>query len=123
MSVDTSNPLPIYRQIAQELTTLVLTGELREGDKVPSTNELRRFYSVNSTTAARALTSLVESDIVEKRRGVGMFVKTGARRRIQDEGKASFSASFITPMLSEAKALGLSRSEVDALIDSVWGAK
>lgn len=120
MSLDTSNPLPIYRQIAQELTTLVLKGELKEGEKVPSTNELRRFYSVNATTAARALTTLMDEDIVEKRRGVGMFVRHGAREQVQEQGKAAFASSFLAPMRAEAEALGLSRADIDLLIDQVW---
>ncbi|MBV7295787.1 GntR family transcriptional regulator [Corynebacterium sp. TAE3-ERU12] len=107
---------PIYQRIADELRNQISSGMLAEGDRAPSTNELSAFYSVNPTTSGKALTTLVAEELLEKRRGLGMFVVAGARDRVLEQRRAEFGAQFIVPMLTEARALGMTDSDVDALI-------
>ena len=87
-----ADPRPIYARIAAELRDHIGSGALREGDRAPSTNELSAFHSVNPTTSGKALAELVADGLLEKRRGLGMFVvpgggpapcraRTGSRRR------------------------------------------
>ncbi|WIM68202.1 GntR family transcriptional regulator [Corynebacterium breve] len=108
---------PIYQQIADELLNLIGSGELGPGDRVPSTNELSKFHSVNPTTSAKALTELFDAGLVEKRRGLGMFVLPEARDKVLHARRAAFAQRFIHPLLTEADHLGLSAAELQQLID------
>ena len=65
---------PIFSQIADRLADDIAEGALAEGDRVPSTNELAIFYRINPATAAKGINVLTDSGLVEKRRGIGMFV-------------------------------------------------
>ena len=73
---------PIFSQIAAGLAADIAAGTLAEGDRVPSTNELAAFYRINPATAAKGINVLTDSGLVEKRRGVGMFVLPGAVERL-----------------------------------------
>lgn len=113
-----SDTRPIYLKIAAELREQIAAGTLAEGERAPSTNELAAFHSVNPTTSAKALTWLFEQGLLEKRRGLGMFVLPGARRQIQTERRKALAVDFIRPLLREARALGLGDKELDALIEA-----
>ncbi|MCZ9309277.1 GntR family transcriptional regulator [Corynebacterium uberis] len=112
-----SDPRPIYIQIAAGIADQIAAGLLGPGDKVPSTNELSAFHSVNPNTAARALNQLAEDGLVEKRRGIGMFVLPTARDTVLKQRRTTLAADFIRPLLNEAAALGLSPEELSMLID------
>ena len=110
------DPRPIYQQIAAGIRDQIAEGTLVPGDRAPSTNELSAFHSVNPTTSAKALTLLFEEGLLEKRRGLGMFVLDGARENILRTRRKHFSERFIRPLLAEAQAIGLSPADVSALI-------
>ena len=78
---------------------------------------LAAFHSVNPTTSAKALTLLVDEGLLEKRRGLGMFVVHGAREKVRATRRENLAANFIRPLLDEARALGLSDAELDRLLD------
>ena len=113
---DRSDTRPIYQQIASGIRDQIGAGTLREGERAPSTNELSSFHSVNPTTSAKALTLLVEQGLLAKRRGLGMFVVTGARDQIHHERRRALAADFIRPLLREAAALGIGDRELNELI-------
>ena len=69
---------PIFVQIAERLSEEIADGSLAEGERVPSTNELAAFYRINPATAAKGISMLTDDGLVEKRRGIGMFVAAGA---------------------------------------------
>lgn len=110
------DPRPIYVRIAAELRELIGSGALAEGDRAPSTNELSAFHSVNPTTSGKALTELVAEGLLEKRRGLGMFVVTGARDKVLARRRAALAGEFIRPLLTEARALGIDDATLDGLI-------
>lgn len=112
------DPRPIYVRIADELRDHIGNGTLQAGDRAPSTNELSAFHSVNPTTSGKALALLVTEGLLEKRRGLGMFVKPDARDTVLEKRRADFTATFIRPLLAEARLLGLDDATVDTLIDS-----
>lgn len=112
-----TDPRPIYQRIAEELRDHIASGALPEGERAPSTNELSTFHSVNPTTAAKALTSLHQEGLVEKRRGLGMFVTPGARERILDQRRARLARDYIRPLLREAASLELSAEDLRAAIE------
>lgn len=107
---------PIFLQLAARIADDVLRGTYAEGEQVPSTNELSAHLRINPATAGKALGLLVEREILVKRRGIGMFVANGAKARIAAERQTDFVHDFISPLLTEAQALGLSIDDVTRLI-------
>ena len=75
----------IFQQIAEYVEDSIIDGSLTEEAKAPSTNELAAFYRINPATAAKGVSLLVDKRILYKRRGIGMFVATGARTRLLAE--------------------------------------
>jgi GntR family transcriptional regulator len=107
---------PIFTQIADRLADEIAAGTLAEGDQVPSTNELAAFYRINPATAAKGINVLTDNGLVEKRRGVGMFVSAGARERLLDERRKLFAQRYVEPMVAEAARL---RIDTDTLLSMV----
>ncbi|MGN0124013.1 MAG: GntR family transcriptional regulator, partial [Rhodococcus sp. (in: high G+C Gram-positive bacteria)] len=70
---------PLFQQIAELIENSIVDGSLAEESQVPSTNELAAFHRINPATAAKGLNALVADGILYKKRGIGMFVTTGAR--------------------------------------------
>ncbi|MDN3495023.1 GntR family transcriptional regulator [Planococcus sp. APC 4015] len=107
---------PLFQQIAESVEDSVLNGSLAEESQAPSTNELAGFYRVNPATAAKGINVLVDKGVLYKRRGIGMFVAAGAREVVLSERRASFSDRYLDPLLTEARALGLTPDDVTGLI-------
>ena len=106
----------IYLQISQMIETDILRGILLEEERVPSTNELARAYTINPATAAKGLGLLVEEGVLYKRRGIGMFVASGAVEKIRKKRRLIFFEKRLTALLTEADSLGISRNELIAHI-------
>lgn len=106
----------IYLQIAQILEDDILRDIYREGDQVPSTNELARVFNINPATAAKGINLLVADGILYKKRGLGMFVAEGARKIALDKRRKAFYNTFVRPMVKEGKSLDLSGEEIMAMI-------
>src|SRR6201989_963846 len=70
---------PIYRQLRDRVVAMILDGVLKEGDPLPSVRNVAAEYRINPLTVLKAYQALVDEELVEKKRGLGMFVKTGAR--------------------------------------------
>lgn len=107
---------PIFQQIAELIENDIVDGSLPEETQAPSTTELATFHRINPATAAKGLNSLVGEGILYKRRGIGMFVATGAAARLRDRRRARFAGQFVQPLLAEARKLGMSVDEVLAVI-------
>ena len=107
---------PIFSQIAERLADEIADGELAEGDRVPSTNELAAYYRINPATAAKGVNVLIDDGLLEKRRGIGMFVAAGARERLLEDRRKQFAERYVEPMVAEAIRVGL---DDDELIDLV----
>ena len=107
---------PIFLQVAELIEADILAGILPEGAQAPSTTEIAAFRRINPATALKGVSLLVDAQILEKRRGVGMFVTIGARERILARRRDTFEADFIAPLLHEADALGLTPDQIITLI-------
>src|SRR5690625_5568195 len=79
---------PIYRQLRQRIATLILNDAIKEGEPIPSVRQVAADYQINHLTVAKAYQELVEQGLVEKRRGLGMFVLPGARDQIAASERA-----------------------------------
>jgi GntR family transcriptional regulator len=107
---------PIFSQVAERLAGDIAEGTLAEGDRVPSTNELAAFYRINPATAAKGINVLTDSGLVEKRRGIGMFVAAGAQARLRDDRRRRFAERYIEPMVAEATRLGIDADALTSMI-------
>lgn len=113
---------PIYMQIAQQIRHDILSGALTEGEQVMSTTQYATTFRINPATAAKAFSLLVDEGIIHKQRGLGMFVSPGAQQRIRNQRRGEFLNSTLTPVIEDAQLLGLTREDVIAHINAVWGA-
>lgn len=108
--------VPIFSQIAEQLEDEIAEGTLKEGDQVPSTNELATYYRINPATAAKGISVLADNGLVEKRRGIGMFVVNGAHGRLLGERRARFKERYVNPLVFEANRLGIDAEALVALV-------
>ena len=103
---------PIYLQIADGIKNDVLSGALKEGEQVMSTNQYAAFYQINPATAAKGFAQLVEEGVLFKKRGIGMFVSPDARAKLRTERRERFFAEVVDPMIDEARMLGVPVEEI-----------
>jgi GntR family transcriptional regulator len=109
---------PLFVQIAEQLADDIVDGGLAEGARVPSTNELAAFYRINPATAAKGINLLVDDGVLEKRRGIGMFVAAGAQEQLRAGRRKRFAEQYVDPMLAEANRLGI---DTDTLVSLIRG--
>ena len=107
---------PLFVQIAVRLAAEIADGGLAEGERVPSANELAAYHRINPATAAKGINLLAAGGLVEKRRGVGMFVAAGARRRLLEQRRADFTERYVQPLVAEARRLGIGTDELAGII-------
>ena len=108
----------IYLQIAEMIETDILRDILLEEERVPSTNELAKLYTINPATAAKGVNILVDEGVLYKKRGIGMFVSAGAKEAILSRRKNEFYDNYVKKLLEEAASIGLGKEEVIQLIQS-----
>lgn len=109
---------PLFVQIAEQLADDIVDSVLAEGARVPSTNELAAFYRINPATAAKGINLLVDDGVLEKRRGIGMFVAAGAQEQLRAGRRKRFAEQYVDPMLAEADRLGI---DTDTLVSLIRG--
>src|ERR1700753_449693 len=107
---------PLFVQIAGQLADDIVDGQLPEGARVPSTNELAAFYRINPATAAKGINMLVDEGVLEKRRGIGMFVAAGAREQLLAMRRKLFAEQYVDPMVAEANRLGIDSDTLVSLV-------
>jgi GntR family transcriptional regulator len=108
---------PIFQQIAEQIENDIIAGVLPEETQVPSTNEFAAFHRINPATAGKGVNLLVDTGILYKKRGIGMFVAQGARERLVAERRDQFRDQYVSPLLTEADKLGITREQLTAMIE------
>jgi len=107
MDRDWNDSQPIYRQIRDRVVAMILDGVLKEGDALPSVRNVAVEYRVNPLTVLKAYQELVDDQFIESRRGLGMFVKAGAKGLLLRGERDKFLAEE-WPRISETiERLGL----------------
>ena len=81
---------PIYRQLRDRVVAMILEGVLKEGDPLPSVRNVAAEYRVNPLTVLKSYQQLVDEELVESRRGLGMFVNEGARKTLLEKERRNF---------------------------------
>jgi len=107
---------PLFVQVTERLSAEIADGGLAEGERVPSSNELAAYYRINPATAAKGINVLADEGLLEKRRGVGMFVAEGARQQLLQQRRQRFTERYLDPMIAEASRLGIGADELAELI-------
>ena len=103
---------PIYRQIRDRVVEMVLEGVLEEGDALPSVRTVSSEYRVNPLTVMKGYQQLVDEDLVETKRGLGMFVKDGARRLLMQGERQRFLRDEWPKIRATIDRLGLTPEEL-----------
>lgn len=107
---------PIFTQIAEQIENDIIVGNMAEETQVPSINEIAMFYRINPATALKGINLLVDDGAIYKKRGIGMFVATGAKTRLVEKRRERFTTEFIKPLLAEANKLGISAEKLTAML-------
>lgn len=102
-----SDNQPIYRQLRDRVVAMILEDSLKEGDPLPSVRSVAAEYQINPLTVLKGYQSLVDEGLVEKRRGLGMFVKEGARRNLMKNEREQFMKTEWPQILQRIQRLGL----------------
>ena len=98
---------PIYRQLRDRVVAMILDGVLKEGDPLPSVRNVAAEYRVNPLTVLKGYQQLVDAELVETRRGLGMFVKDGARSLLLKDERQKFLAEQWPRIFETIQRLGL----------------
>ena len=104
--------LPIYVRICELGKDYFLLGAFKEEEQLPSTTVLSKKYGINVATINKALDILIEEGLVYKKRGIGMFVKKGARAKLIKERRKKFKKDFVDATIQEAKMLDYTIQEI-----------
>jgi GntR family transcriptional regulator len=103
---------PIYRQLRDRVVAMILDGVLKEGDPLPSVRTVAAEYRVNPLTVLKGYQQLVDEQLVEKRRGLGMFVNMGARNLLLAGERQKFLAEQWPVVYATIRRLGLKAEEL-----------
>jgi GntR family transcriptional regulator len=112
MDREWNNNQPIYRQLRDRVVAMILDGALNEGDPLPSVRNVAADYRVNPLTVLKAYQELVDGQLVETRRGLGMFVNAGARNRLLKGEREKFLAEEWPRIAATIERLGLKPDEL-----------
>jgi GntR family transcriptional regulator len=112
MSPQWDDSLPIYRQLRDRVVAMILEGHLKEGDPLPSVRSVAADYRLNPLTVLKGYQQLVDENLVEKRRGRGMYVSAGARRSLMKDERQRFLEEEWPRVYATIQRLGLSTAQL-----------
>ena len=112
MSNNWNNNAPIYRQLKERIIGMLLDGLLKPGDALPSVRQIATDFQLNPITVLRAYQELADETLVEKRRGIGMYVTDGAHEKLLSSERKRFLGEEWPAMLERIRRLGLSTADL-----------
>lgn len=115
-----SNSLPIYIRIVKEIKDLIFSGDLKEEEQLPSTTYISKKYDINVLTINKAINILVNEGLAYKKRGIGMFVKKGAKEQLIKERRETFKQYYVKATIIEANRLGYTKDELTEIAKQVY---
>ncbi len=119
--LDLDSDKSIYIQIAEAIENDILLGNLKEEDQAPSTNEFARIYQINPATARKGLNLLVDEGVLYKKRGLGMFVAEGAKRKVLKKRQEVFFKEILPEIILETQRLEIPVDEVIKFLKDYGG--
>ncbi len=121
MSIEWNDNQPIYRQLRDMVVERVLDGTFAEGAAVPSVRQVASDYNINHLTVAKAYQELVDDGLLETKRGLGMFVLSGARTALSKNEQRKFLEDELPAFAERIHMLGLEMAEVTTLLSEIRG--
>jgi GntR family transcriptional regulator len=112
MSIQWNDSQPIYWQLRERTISMILDGTLAEGDALPSVRAVASDLQLNPITVSKSYQTLVDDDLVEKRRGLGMFVCSGARLKLMESERQKFLTEEWPAMVTRIQQLGLNINQL-----------
>jgi len=113
-----SGDAPIFQQLAARIADDIVAGTYPEETAVPSATDFAVFYQMNPATASKGVNLLVDLGALYKKRGVGMFVATGAADLLRARRREEFRTQYLQPLLREAGVLGIGTADLHQMIDT-----
>lgn len=117
MEFNFSGEKPLFQQVADQIAEGIFNGAYLEGEQIPSTTEISKSYQINPATVLKGMNLLVERQLIEKKRGIGMFVLPGAQERVRSARKEEFLNKEVLEFVAEAKKLGITAEQLKQLIE------
>lgn len=111
-AIEWSDSAPIYRQLKERVLAMMLDGLLKPGDALPSVRQVAAEYQLNPITVSRAYQELADEALVEKRRGLGMYVTEGATEKLLVRERQRFLLEEWPAVLERIQRLGLTAEEL-----------
>lgn len=112
MDLEFNDAQPIYRQLRDHVIAMILDGVLKEGDPLPSVRNVAAEYRVNPLTVLKGYQQLTDEQLVEKRRGLGMFIRDGARAQLLAGEREKFLIDEWPRIKSTIERLGLNTEDL-----------
>lgn len=112
MPMEWSDKLPIYRQLRELVVERIMDGSFVEGESVPSVRQVASDYQINHLTVGKAYQELVDTGLLEKRRGLGMFVVMGARNSLTRNEQQKFIDDELPAFVERVQVLGINMKDV-----------
>ena len=112
MDTNWNDSLPIYRQLRDRVVAMILDGVLKQGDALPSVRQVAADFRINPITVSKAYQELVDENLVEKRRGLGMYVSEGARSALMKSERDRFLTDEWPQLYARLTRLGLSLKDL-----------
>jgi GntR family transcriptional regulator len=117
MQINFNSDKAIFLQISEGIEDAILSGAFEEESQIPSITDFSVTYKINPATALKGINILVENGIVYKKRGLGMFVATGAVDKLLNKRREQFYDNYIVSLISEAARLKLSETDIISMIE------
>src|SRR5450432_472009 len=114
MSITWNDNAPIYRQLRDRVVAMILDGVLKQGDALPSVRQVAADFQLNPITVSKGYQELVDEQLVEKRRGLGMYVTEGAREALLKSERERFLREEWPMLYARLNRMGL---DLKALLD------
>ena len=112
MTIGWNDNTPIYRQLKERVVSMMLDGVLKAGDALPSVRQIAAEYQLNPITVSKAYQELVDDNLVEKRRGIGMYVTEGASEKLLASERERFLSEEWPAMVERIRRLGLNLDQL-----------
>jgi len=112
MTIAWNDSTPIYRQLRDRVVAMILDGVLKQGDALPSVRQVAADFQINPITVSKAYQELVDENLVEKRRGLGMYVTEGARSALMKSERERFLSEEWPTLYARLTRLGLTLDQL-----------
>ncbi|HKE48557.1 MAG TPA: GntR family transcriptional regulator [Rhodanobacteraceae bacterium] len=112
MTIAWNDSTPIYRQLRDRVVAMILDGVLKQGDPLPSVRQVAADFQINPITVSKAYQELVDENLVEKRRGLGMYVTEGARSALMKSERDRFLSEEWPQLYARLTRLGLTLEQL-----------